>query len=217
MGHDMNEQNERLNYFGIATAEDIAKINALAQLKMKVTDGANQPYHIPDPFFFEPMLTPVWQKADTSRLRDQQCVRGFWGTAPLMLVGSRPTKGGKKNSWQLKLLYQLLLKHGLTKVHITDAIKSIPPSKFDLDVERRVFHEELAIIEPHTVVFFDSEAKDRYAEYLSVPRPKPHPPLALREKFDTHYSQLRFPYEAGPWEKNLIDIFGRIRERLASD
>src|ERR1700693_4198153 len=92
--HDMNDHDERLYRFQIERETDVAKVNALAQLRMKIKDPDNRAWHIPDPFFFHPMLVPEWRNADKSTLLHDNCVRGFWGTSPLMLVGSRPTEKG---------------------------------------------------------------------------------------------------------------------------
>lgn len=135
-----------------------------------------------------------------------------------MIVGSRSTEKGLITSKQLKYFYSLLHKHGLANTHVTDTIKAIPPSKPDMDVERRIFHEELLIIEPADVIFLDHQARATYAEYLSVPGGKRDPKSVIhRHKLDQHYTWLRMPDVVQAWEQNLLELLEAIRQRRSAE
>jgi hypothetical protein len=51
---------------------------------------------------------------------------GFFGIAPILIVGSRPSRRTEFNGEQCNVYYRLLHEHGLHDAHLTDCIKTDP-------------------------------------------------------------------------------------------
>lgn len=81
---------------------------------------------------------------------ERGAVRGFGGTAPIVIVGWRPSWSPFPNDGANKLLYEILTEFGLENVHLTNVIKSRghkdepDPSNFALHEE--IFARELEIL-----------------------------------------------------------------------
>jgi uracil-DNA glycosylase len=97
-------------------------------------------------------------------------VQGFLGTAPIMVVGERPSTGKFEDSSAV-LLYDLLEMHGAANAHLTDVIKSrgkVGESyPEDMAPHRHVFEQEIEIIRPRLVVAFGQKVYDLLQFFLA--------------------------------------------------
>ncbi len=127
---------------------------------------------IPSPFSKAQLLHQLEQRI-ASELKDvwlfpqRGAVSGFLGTAPIVIVGWRPSRSPFPNVDANKAFYDILTEFGLENAHLTNVIKSRgrkdepDPSNFPLHEE--IFVRELEILDAwHGVVPMGS-AYDRVA------------------------------------------------------
>ena len=103
--------------------------------------------------------------------RNRDHVKGFLGTAPVIVAGLNPSKGRRRPgpSETDKFFYRCLRKEGLANSHITDIIKiraqrkDVPLLLYDpriLRLHRRYFKEEVRIVQPAVVVILGDQVLD---------------------------------------------------------
>ncbi len=95
-------------------------------------------------------------------------VKGFLGTAPIIVAGLNPSKGRTRTGPHQtdKFFYRCLRQAGLAGAHITDIIKisatrgDVPLLTYDpriLRLHRKYFRDEVKVIEPAAVVVMGDE------------------------------------------------------------
>jgi hypothetical protein len=87
------------------------------------------------------------------KFHDKRGVRGYWGTGPIMVVGAEPSDAVEFEGWPAQTFYDLLVKHGLANVHLTDArMTNKPLSKRR---HRYVFLAQIEVLQPKAVLVMD--------------------------------------------------------------
>ncbi len=97
-------------------------------------------------------------------------VSGFLGTAPIVLVGWRPTWSTFPNEGANKLFYEILTELGLENAHLTNAIKSRghkdEPDPSNLALHEEIFARELEILNASHCVVTMGGSRERVTEIL---------------------------------------------------
>lgn len=97
-------------------------------------------------------------------------VSGFLGTAPIVLVGWRPSWSSFPNEGANKLFYEILTEFGLENAHLTNAIKSRghkdEPDPRNLELHEEIFIRELEILNASHGVVTMGGSRERVAGIL---------------------------------------------------
>jgi hypothetical protein len=117
---------------------------------------------IPSPLSKAQLLHQLEQRINTE-VKDawlfpqRGAVSGFLGTAPIVIVGWRPSWSPFPNEGANKLFYEILTEFGLENVHLTNVIKSRgnkeEPDPENFELHEDIFTRELEILDAwHGVV-----------------------------------------------------------------
>ena len=92
---------------------------------------------------------------------EQGPVRGFLGTGPIMFVAGRPSTGQFPDP-RVQRFYDILADLNLADSHLTDVIKCRGKAEegypSDLAIHKRIFDQEIEIIQPRLVVALGDNA-----------------------------------------------------------
>jgi hypothetical protein len=151
------------------------RLDELGALALRINDTKDMVFHDPNAWFFPPKNIKTWTRSKP----EEDCVYGYWGVAPIMIVGSRPSTHVNFEGEQAKTYYRLLAQYGLRKAHLTDWFKTDLSGRVDEKVQAHIFAEELRIVRPFFVLTF-KESDRSVRDYLErdqcvcFPRPMPH-------------------------------------------
>lgn len=127
-------------------------------------------------------------------------VHGFLGTGPIMIVAERPSTGTFGTPGD-RLLYDLLEKLGAANAHLTDVIKSRgkvrEPYPEDMALHRRIFDQELEIVQPRKIIALSQKVHDLLLFAMAG--------KGIKVVRVWHYSNARWGQRAAEVERQLTE------------